>query len=88
MFSAKEKLRALNIHILSFPMLGNSDHYFFALKKTLSVFFFTGSNEHAHTPLDTVERINAEKMADVVKLAYTLAFSTADEPQRPLWNNR
>jgi acetylornithine deacetylase/succinyl-diaminopimelate desuccinylase-like protein len=76
------------IPLLSFPMLGNSDHYFFAYKKIPSVFFFTGGNEHAHTPLDTVERVNAEKMADVVKLAYALAFSAADEPRRPLWNNR
>lgn len=69
----------------SFPMLGNSDHYFFALKKIPSVFFFTGSNETTHSPLDTVERINAEKMAQVVRLAYIVAFATADETARPVW---
>ncbi|MGB7294440.1 MAG: M20/M25/M40 family metallo-hydrolase [Candidatus Aminicenantales bacterium] len=73
------------VPLLSFPMLGNSDHYFFAFKKIPSVFFFTGGNEHAHTPLDTVERMNAGKMAAVVKLAYLLAFQTADEPQRFRW---
>jgi Zn-dependent M28 family amino/carboxypeptidase len=73
------------IPLASFPMLGNSDHYFFAFKKIPSVFFFTGGNENAHSPLDTVERINAEKMAAVVKLAYLLGFSTADEPARPRW---
>jgi len=73
------------VPLLSFPMLGNSDHYFFALEKIPSVFFFTGGNEYAHTPLDTVERINADKMAAVVKLAYLLAFSVADEPSRPSW---
>jgi Peptidase family M28 len=69
----------------SFPMLGNSDHYFFCLEKIPSVFFFTGGNTAAHSPEDTVERINAEKMAAVVRLAYLLAFSTADEPARPRW---
>jgi hypothetical protein len=73
------------IPLPSFPMLGNSDHYFFAFEKIPSVFFFTGGNENAHSPLDTVERINAEKMATVVKLAYLLAFSAADEPARPRW---
>jgi len=73
------------VPLLSFPMLGNSDHYFFALERVPSVFFFTGGNEYAHTPLDTVERINAEKMAAVVRLAYLLAFSLADEPHRLSW---
>jgi hypothetical protein len=73
------------VPLLSFPMLGNSDHYFFAFEKIPSVFFFTGGNEYAHTPQDTVERANTVKMADVVKLAYLLAFSAADEPQRLRW---
>jgi len=72
----------------SFPMLGNSDHYFFAFKKIPSVFFFTGSNETTHSPLDTVERINAEKMAQVVRLSYLLAFATADDPARPPWEQQ
>ena len=73
------------IPLLSFPMLGNSDHYFFCLEKVPSVFFFTGGNETTHSPLDTVERINAEKMASVVRLAYVLAFSAADDPARSRW---
>jgi hypothetical protein len=73
------------VPLASFPMLGNSDHYFFCLEKIPSVFFFTGGNAAAHSPEDTVERINAEKMASVVKLAYLLAFSAADEPAPPRW---
>jgi hypothetical protein len=76
------------VPLLSFPMLGNSDHYFFAFEKIPSVFFFTGGNENAHSPLDTVERANIGKMAEVVKLAYLLAFRTADEPQRIRWEKR
>jgi hypothetical protein len=76
------------VPLLSFPMLGNSDHYFFAFEKIPSVFFFSGGNEYAHSPLDTVARMNAGKMAEVVKLAYLLAFSTADEPQRLCWQEK
>jgi Peptidase family M28 len=73
------------IPFASFPMLGNSDHYFFAFKSIPSVFFFTGGSETTHSPLDMVERINAEKMARVVRLAYLLAFATADQTARPRW---
>lgn len=69
----------------SFPMVGNSDHYFFALKHTPSVFFFTGSNQDTHQPTDTVERINPEKMSQVVKLTYLLAYHIGDAPQRLEW---
>jgi len=69
----------------SFPMVGNSDHYFFALKHTPSVFFFTGRNQDTHQPTDSVERINAKKMSQVVKLTYLLAFNIGDMPQRLEW---
>ena len=64
----------------STPMMGNSDHYFFALEGIPSVFLFTGGHSDAHQPTDTSDRINAEKMADVVRLAYLTVFSTADSP--------
>jgi len=76
------------ISLPSFPMLGNSDHYFFAFKRIPSVFFFTGGDETTHSPLDTVERINAEKMAQVVRLAYILAFASADGTARPRWDQQ
>jgi len=73
------------IPLPSFPMLGNSDHYFFCLKKTPSVFFFTGSNPDTHQPTDSVEKMNAEKMSWVVKLAYLLAFQIGENQERPVW---
>ena len=73
------------IPLPSFPMLGNSDHYFFCLKKTPSVFFFTGSNPDTHQPTDSVEKMNAEKMSWVVKLAYLLAFQIGENQERPAW---
>jgi len=69
----------------SFPMLGNSDHYFFCLKKTPSVFIYTGSTPDTHQPTDAVEKINAEKMSRVVKLTYLLAFHIGDNPERLGW---
>ncbi len=70
----------------SFPMLGNSDHYFFCLKGIPSVFFNTGGHPDLHQPGDVVERINKEKMSQVVKLSYLLAFIIADMPERMEWN--
>ncbi|MFO8080987.1 MAG: translation initiation factor IF-2 N-terminal domain-containing protein [Armatimonadota bacterium] len=70
----------------SFPMLGNSDHYFFCLKGIPSVFFNTGRHPDLHQPGDVAERINKEKMSQVVKLSYLLAFIIADMPERMEWN--
>jgi hypothetical protein len=69
-------------------MPGNSDHWHFARKKVPSVFFFTMGNGHAHRPTDTVEKINAEKMSEIIKLAYMMAFKIADSPQRPAWEEK
>jgi Zn-dependent M28 family amino/carboxypeptidase len=69
----------------SFPMLGNSDHYFFALAGVPSVFFFTGGQADTHQPGDTADKINAKKMAEVIKLAFLTAYSVADAPDRPRW---
>lgn len=71
----------------SFPMLGNSDHYPFALKRIPSVFFNTLGHRDLHQPTDTVEKINAEKMSQIVKLTYLLAFHIAELPQRLNWNS-
>ncbi|MBN2206425.1 MAG: M20/M25/M40 family metallo-hydrolase [Candidatus Aminicenantes bacterium] len=71
----------LNVVLLpSAPMIGNSDHYFFALEGIPSLFLFTGGHSDAHQPTDTVDRIDAEKMADVVRLAYLTVYAAADSP--------
>lgn len=73
----------LNVVLLpSTPMMGNSDHYFFALEGIPSVFLFTGGHPDAHQPTDTADRIDAEKMADVVRLAYLTVYAAADLPGR------
>lgn len=74
------------VPLASFPMLGNSDHYLFCLKGIPSVFFNTGRHPDLHQPGDVVERINKEKMGQIVRLSYLLAFTIADMPERMEWN--
>ena len=83
---SRDYLKLQPVPLCSDPMPGNSDHWHFARRKIPSVFFFTMGNGHAHQPTDTVERINAEKMSEIVKLAYLMAFRIADSPARPAWN--
>jgi hypothetical protein len=72
----------------SYPMLGNSDHFPFSQKGVPSVFFNTEGHRDLHQPGDTVEKINAKKMSQIVKLSYLLAFSIADAQGKPVWKNR
>ena len=76
------------VPLLSYPMLGNSDHFPFAQRGTPSVFFNTEGHRELHQPSDTVEKINAKKMSQIVKLSYLLAFSIADAPEKPEWDLR
>lgn len=76
------------VPLLSYPMLGNSDHFPFAQRGLPSVFFNTEGHWDLHQPGDTVEKIDAEKMSQIVKLGYLLAFSIADARARPEWAER
>jgi hypothetical protein len=84
----KEHCGLVVVPLLSYPMLGNSDHFPFAQRELPSVFFNTAGHRDLHQPSDTVEKINAEKMSQIVKLSYLLAFSIADAQDRPEWNKR
>ncbi len=85
---SQDYLNLQPVPLCSNPMPGNSDHWHFAREKVPSVFFFTMGNGHAHRPTDTVERINAEKMSEIIKLAFLMAFKIADSPQRPAWEEK
>jgi len=76
----------LVVPLLSYPMLGNSDHFPFSQKRIPTILFNTERHSDLHQPGDSVEKINAEKMSRIVKLTYLLAFSIADSPERPEWN--
>ena len=73
------------VPLCSDPMPGNSDHWPFSRKKIPSVFFIAMGEGYAHQPLDTVEKINPQKMSEIVKLAYLMAFKIADTRERPAW---
>ena len=84
----KEHCGLVVVPLLSYPMLGNSDHFPFAQKGVPSVFFNTEGHRDLHQPSDTVEKINAEKMSQIVRLSYLLAFSIADSQKKPEWTMR
>jgi hypothetical protein len=71
----------------SFPMLGNSDHYFFCLKKIPAVFFYTGGHRELHQPGDTADKMNKTKMSRIVRLTYLLAFTIGDAADRLAWHD-
>ena len=48
-----------------------------------AVWWFTGFHPDYHQISDTVEKINFEKMAKILKLAYTSGFEFADSPNVP-----
>lgn len=85
---SREYLDLQPVPLCSDPMPGNSDHWPFSRRKIPSVFFFTMGDGLAHQPADTVERINAEKMSKIIKLAYLLAFQIADTTDRPAWEKQ
>ena len=64
-------------------MLFRSDQYPFLQHDIPAVWWFTGFHPDYHQITDTVEKINFEKMAKILKLAYTSGFEFADSPNVP-----
>jgi Zn-dependent M28 family amino/carboxypeptidase len=67
----------------SHRLVRRSDHWPFLQARTPALFFFTGLHPDYHTPDDDVERLNIEKMARIVRLAYRVAWRVADAPAPP-----
>ena len=65
-------------------ILFRSDQYPFLQHGVPAVWWFTGFHPDYHEVTDTVEKINFEKMAKILKLAYAsgLAFADAAEPPK------
>ena len=61
-------------------VLFRSDQYPFLQHDIPAVWWFTGFHPDYHQISDTVEKINFEKMARILKLAYTSGFEFADSP--------
>jgi hypothetical protein len=69
-------------------ILFRSDQYPFLLHDIPAVWWFTGFHPDYHQVTDTVEKINLEKMAKILKLAYLSGFEFADEQNAPRFQPR
>jgi hypothetical protein len=65
---------------------GGSDHESFENKQIPILFFFTGTHEDYHTPTDTVDKINSEGEAKVLRLVADCAEHVADSADRPVFH--
>ncbi len=64
-------------------VLFRSDQYPFLQHNIPAIWWFTGFHPDYHQVTDTVEKINFEKMAKIVKLSYLSGFEFADEQNPP-----
>jgi hypothetical protein len=64
-------------------VLFRSDQYPFLQHDIPAIWWFTGFHPDYHQVTDTVEKINFEKMAKIVKLSYLSGFEFADEQNPP-----
>jgi len=64
-------------------ILFRSDQYPFLLHDVPAVWWFTGFHPDYHQVTDTVEKINFDKMAKILKLAYLAGFEFADAANPP-----
>ena len=64
-------------------VLFRGDQYPFLLHDIPAIWWFTGFHPDYHQVTDTVEKINFEKMAKIVKLSYLSGFEFADEQNPP-----
>jgi Zn-dependent M28 family amino/carboxypeptidase len=63
-----------------------SDHFSFAAKEIPAIFFFAGTHADYHRPSDTVEKIDADKVARVARLAFLVALDVAQRHDPPAWD--
>jgi hypothetical protein len=59
-----------------------SDHYNFAKNGIPAIFFFNGTHADYHMITDTVEKINFDKMSEITKHIYHLAWELANVEER------
>lgn len=69
-------------------ILFRSDHYPMMLHDVPAVWWFTGFHPDYHQVTDTVEKINFEKMAKILRLAYLTGFEFGDAAHGPRFQPR
>jgi Zn-dependent M28 family amino/carboxypeptidase len=63
-----------------------SDHINFARKGVPILFFFNGTHPDYHRPTDSVDRIDAEKAARIVRMVFYIGLDVANATGRPVWD--
>jgi hypothetical protein len=63
-----------------------SDHINFARKGVPILFFFNGTHPDYHRATDSVEKIDAEKAARIVRMVFYVGLEVANATARPQWN--
>jgi hypothetical protein len=63
-----------------------SDHYNFARNGVPVLFFTTGLHPDYHKPTDSVEKIDADQEARILRLFFYLGLDVANTTARPAWN--
>ena len=63
--------------------LGNSDHDPFYRAGVPFLFFFTGEHDDYHRVTDHADRLEYERMTEILRLAYRIVYSIADENEPP-----
>ena len=62
-----------------------SDHFPFALHDIPAIWWFTGFHPDYHQTTDTVDKINFEKMAKILRLAYLSGWRFGEEARPPAY---
>src|SRR5262249_35870263 len=64
-------------------LMRRSDQWSFLQKGIPSIFFFTGLHPDYHTPRDTPDKINYQKLEKITRLVYLSALQVATASNRP-----
>jgi len=68
-------------------LMRRSDHWTFLSRGVPSLFFFGGLHPDYHTPNDTADKINYNKIEKVARLVYRAVREIGNAPDRPVFSN-
>lgn len=68
-------------------LFSRSDHYNFVKNDIPVLFFFTGIHTDYHTPGDTIDKLNFDKMTNITKAIYKIGYTIANQKNRLIVDN-
>jgi hypothetical protein len=80
------RIRVINDTMPQERLFFRSDHYNFARNGVPILFFTTGLHPDYHRPTDSVEKIDADQEARILRLVFYLGLDVANTTARPAWN--